>query len=201
MSLGPDARAPLEGDASGAIPRHSTDVRAVVAAFTRRSYRPGEIAVLNLWAGYQRVRVEVLHVGPEEQLTSGDNTLKGVAVRRPFRVRGDRGSVRMRIGAWESGFYTARLTSGRRVGFAPFVVRPSRLGAGRVAVVLPTNTWQAYNFRDADGDGSPGTWYDHGNTTTVDLPRPYLNRGVPPHFRRRRTLSASRAPGWRASTA
>jgi hypothetical protein len=182
--VGPAARTPLEGEAPRAIQPHSTDARAVVAAFTHRSYRPGEIAVLNLWARYRHVKVEVLHVGPEEQFTINGNTLEGIAVRPLFHVRGDRGSFRMRIGGWESGFYTARLTSGRKVGFAPFIVRPSRLGTTRAAVVLPTNTWQAYNFRDADGDGSPDTWYDHGNSTTVDLLRPYLNRGVPRHFKR-----------------
>jgi hypothetical protein len=162
----------------------STDARAVVAAFDRRSYRPGEIAVLNLWGRYRHVRVELLHVGPEQQLTVGDDTLKGVRVRRPFRVRGDQGSVRIRISAWESGLYAARLTSGRKVGFAPFIVRPARLGAQPVAVVLPTNTWGAYNYRDADGDGRPDTCYDHGNSSTINLRRPYLNRGVPPQFRR-----------------
>ena len=149
---------------------HSTDRRAVVAAFGRRSYRPGEIAVLNLWRRYRHVRIELLHVGPEEQLTVGDDTLQGRrAFGVPFRVRGDQGSVRIRVSEWESGFYAARLTSGRKVGFAPFIVRPRRLGAQPVAVVLPTNTWQAYNFRDADGDGRPDTWYGNGNTTTVDL--------------------------------
>ena len=161
----------------------ATDARSVVAAFDRRSYRPGEIAVLKLWARYPHVRIELLHVGPERQLTVGDDTLKGVRVRRPFVVRGDQGSVRIRVSAWDSGLYAVRLTSGRKVGFAPFIVRPRRLGAQPVAVVLPTNTWGAYNYRDADGDGRPDTWYDNGNTTTVDLQRPYLNRGVPRHFR------------------
>jgi hypothetical protein len=37
----------------------------------------------------------------------------------------------------------------------------------RVAVVMPTNTWQAYNFRDDDGDGIPNTWYANEAVTTV----------------------------------
>ena len=38
-----------------------------------------------------------------------------------------------------------------RVGYAPFVVRPAILGqTSRVLVVLPTNTWQAYNFQDVE---------------------------------------------------
>jgi hypothetical protein len=174
----------LEANASGNLDKRVTDGRAVVAAFTQRSYQPGETAVLNLWHRYPRVRIELLHVGPEDQLTIGNDTIEGVPVAGPIDVAGDRGSVRLRIGDWESGVYAARMTSGRKVGFAPFIVRPKHLGTQRVAVVEPTNTWQAYNFRDADGDGKPDTWYYwSGNTRTVDLLRPYLNRGVPPHFR------------------
>ena len=47
--------------------------------------------------------------------------------------------------------------------------------------MLPTQTWQAYNFRDDNGDGVPDTWYAHGSTAL--LARPFLNRGVPPHYK------------------
>ena len=78
--------------------------------------------------------------------------------------------------------YFAKLSGRRRtVGFAPFVVR-SRPGDSRVAVVLPTNTWQAYNFRDEDGDGTGDTWYANPSVRTVRLARPYLDQGVPPHL-------------------
>ena len=73
-------------------------------------------------------------------------------------------------------------TADGRVGFAPFVVRPPTGGA-RVAVVLPTLTWQAYNLRDDDGDGRGDTWYASWKVRTARL-APYLNRGVPNHFRR-----------------
>jgi hypothetical protein len=87
------------------------------------------------------------------------------------------------IGAWESGLYFARVKSrDGLVGYAPLVVRPSDLGEHRVAVVMPTQTWQAYNFRDDDGDGRPDTWYA-GNGNVVRLFRPFLNRGVPYRFR------------------
>ena len=49
--------------------------------------------------------------------------------------------------------------SRRLIGFAPFVLRPRRLGEHRVAVVLPTLTWQAYNLRDDNGDGKGDSWY------------------------------------------
>jgi N,N-dimethylformamidase beta subunit-like, C-terminal len=61
-------------------------------------------------------------------------------------------------------------------------VRSRRLGEHRVAVVLPTQTWQAYNFRDDNGDGPADTWYA-GNGNVVRLFRPFLDRGVPYHFR------------------
>ena len=49
---------------------------------------------------------------------------------------------------------------GGRLAYAPFVVRPRVFGSqSRVAVVLSTNTWQAYNFRDANGDGCGDSWY------------------------------------------
>ena len=90
----------------------------------------------------------------------------------------------MLIGDWPSGLYFARLTRDPAAGgYAPFVVRPTRLGEHRVAVVLPTNTWQAYNFRDDDGDGV-GRHLVRAtrSVTSVDLARPFLDRGVPPHF-------------------
>ena len=51
-------------------------------------------------------------------------------------------------------------------------------------MVLPTFTWQAYNFRDDDADGESDTWYDDpGRKVTARLGRPYQNRGVPPHYK------------------
>jgi hypothetical protein len=93
-------------------------------------------------------------------------------------------TIRVQSGAWPSGLYTAKLeTPDGRVGFAPFVLRAPTPGPSRVAVVLPTNTWQAYNLYDADGDGWGDTWYAGGNPPVV-LDRPYRARGVPPRFRR-----------------
>ena len=69
-----------------------------------------------------------------------------------------------------------------RIGYAPLVVRPPVLGGHRVAVVMPTNTWQAYNRRDADRDGLGDTWYEDDTVATVDTTRAFLDRGVPPRF-------------------
>ncbi len=93
-------------------------------------------------------------------------------------------TIRVQSGTWPSGLYAAKLEApDGRVGFAPFVLRPSTPGPSRVAVVLPTNTWQAYNLYDADGDGWGDTWYAGGHPPVV-LDRPYRARGVPPRFRR-----------------
>jgi hypothetical protein len=69
------------------------------------------------------------------------------------------------------------------VGFAPFVLHPRRLGENRVAVVLSTQTWQAYNFRDENHDNVGDTWYADWTHKTLRLGRAYLNRGVPSHYK------------------
>ena len=58
------------------------------------------------------------------------------------------------------------------------------VGTSRQLVVLPTNTWQAYNFWDKDGDGWGDTWYAGYPNTSVVRNRPYMHRGVPPFFYR-----------------
>ena len=75
-----------------------------------------------------------------------------------------------------SGLYYAQLAApDGRVGYAVFVVRPTQLGATRrVLVVLPTDTWQAYNFQDVNGDGYGDTWYAGPPNQTVDTGRPYI---------------------------
>ncbi|MEZ5101269.1 MAG: DUF6605 domain-containing protein [Thermoleophilia bacterium] len=165
-------------------------VQGVDAAFTRQSYAPGEQAELSIATDARAVTITLLHAGPEEETTTRNDVLLGVPVSDPATIswRGKRNApqrVRIGIGDWPSGLYAARIEAADgRVGFAPFVVRPAVLGqASRVAVVLPTDTWQAYNFQDADGDGWGDTWYASGRQRTVDLTRPHLTRGVPFRYR------------------
>ena len=104
--------------------------------------------------------------------------------RRRSRRRAGRQPLSVPVGRWRSGLYFARLEApDGRIGFAPFVVAPSRIGMHRVAVVLPTLTWQAYNFRDDDGDGKADSWYAGKRLNTVRLGRAFLDRGVPYGFR------------------
>jgi hypothetical protein len=150
---------------------------SVEAAFAQESYASGDTATLTIFNRADGITFRVFHTGPERTATGGANEMRGVPVTRAAVATGRRISIR--VGDWPSGLYFARLTaSDGRVGFAPFVVRPPRLGAHAVAVVLPTMTWQAYNLRGGD------SWYASWNVKTARLARPFLNRGVPYNFRR-----------------
>jgi len=169
----------------GRAPGDTALVPAVEAAFERESYRPGERARLVLRHHSRALTVQFFESGPERVPTVSDAEMNGVPVSRKRSIGGASGRrvLTMRIGRWESGLYFARVEAANgRLGFAPFVVAPRHLGEHRVAVVLPTLTWQAYNFRDDDGDGDADTWYA-GHENSVRLGRAYLDRGVPYGFR------------------
>ena len=159
----------------------------IEAAFPRESYAPGATASLVFFNGGRGVTLQVFQIGSEQAHTIGNNVMQGIPVTRPVRIGAVRMGriVRTRIGNWPSGLYFARLRAANGlVGFAPFVIRPQRLGEHRVAVVMPTLTWQAYNIRDEGGDGKGDTWYADWKRHTARLGRPYLNRGVPFNFGR-----------------
>jgi hypothetical protein len=163
-------------------------VLGIDAGFERPSYDQGQNAGLRIESDAKELTLQLFRAGPEREATTARNVMKGVAVGAPvvlpwasWRNRPHR--VRLRIPALPSGFYFAQLVADDgRVGYAPFIVRPPRLGTARVAVVLPTITWQAYNFRDENGDGWGDTWYAGDSTLPVRLGRPFLDRGVPPKF-------------------
>jgi hypothetical protein len=181
--LPPSGGRPLEGRA----PTTAELTPSVEAAFTRESYAPGATARLVLSNAGRGIRLQILRSGPERVVTRSDVTMNGIPVspRRSIGASSGRRTVDVRIGEWPSGLYFARLRAADgRVGFAPFVVAPRQLGAHRVAVVMPTLTWQAYNLRDEDGNGIGDSWYAHWQTKTARLGRPYLSRGVPYNFRR-----------------
>ena len=95
---------------------------------------------------------------------------------RPHRSRSP-------IGAdWPSGVYAAQTR--RRTTAASASRRSScarRRRAARVAVAMPTSTWGAYNFYDADGDGWGDTWYARW--------KHHARRPDPPARDRRRPVS------------
>jgi hypothetical protein len=157
----------------------------VTAYFPKESYAVGSIARLEILDTASDVQVQMFRAGMSAKRITANDVLTGEPVsksRRLGSVNGRR-TVAIRLGMdWPSGVYYAQLTApGGRVGYAIFVLRPQRLGEHAVAVVIPTQTWQAYNFRDGNGDGVPDTWYAAG--TTAPLSRPFLDRGVPPHYK------------------
>jgi hypothetical protein len=127
--------------------------------------------------------------GPSIYHGYGNDALYGVPIGRAMhfdwsRNRSRHVTLRIRVPSRASGLYFARIdTDDGRVGFAPFVLLPHPFGGHRIAVVFPTNTWEAYNHRDVDGNGAGDTWYSVNSIPRIDLTRPYLHKGVPTRFR------------------
>ena len=173
------------------VPRRMPVVRiqGIDAGFFRPSFSPGEDAALRVATDASTLSFQVFAYGGGRFPSVRDLRTSGQAMTAPARV--DWTSHRdapatisvVRPGDWPSGLYFLRIqaTDGR-VGYAPFVVRPRRLGAHRIAVVLATQTWQAYNFTDADADGWGDSWYVTGRTHAIDVTRPFLDFGIPFRF-------------------
>jgi hypothetical protein len=164
-------------------------VQGIDAWFTKRSYTPGEAAELRLATDARLMRLQVFAYQSPGRPSEQDVKTSGLAKTGPIRVdwsahRDGPALLRVvRAGDWPSGLYFLRATAADgRVGYAPFIVRPRSLGTNRVAVVLATNTWAAYNFADGDGDGWGDSWYVTGRHRSVDLQRPFLDFGVPFRF-------------------
>jgi hypothetical protein len=182
----PDAR-------TGSHPRAPVvRVMGIDAFTTKQSYAPGELGLVTVSTDEPRISMQILKTGPEHFVTYSDQILEGVnmteaSIQDWSKFRDKSRTLRFRVGAnWPSGLYFVKFAAAdTTLGYAPFVVRPAILGAAsRVAVILPTNTWQAYNFWDADGNGWGDTWYAGYPNKSVNRVRPYLHRGVPPFFYR-----------------
>src|SRR5437868_566322 len=138
LSIGPQAHA-------APSPVTADEPRSLPAAFAQRSYAPGDEARLVLWRRIPRITLRLYRVGPERGGTRANDVLPGVP-EGPSRTVRANGALEVRVPPGPSGLYYARVSAaGGRFGYAPFVLRPRRLGTSRVAVVEPTNTWQAYN--------------------------------------------------------
>ena len=165
-------------------------VLGVDAGFTGESYVASSAARLAIETDASTLTLQTFRAGPEDTLTHSDTLMNGVPVNQPVTIpwsaRHRRATLNYAVGPWPTGVYFVKLTADDgRIGYAPFVVRPTVLGAtSRVAVVMPTNTWQAYNFRDSDGNGWGDTWYAKGAQSTAALGRAYIRRGVPPQWRK-----------------
>ena len=153
------------------------------AVFKATSYAPGERAGLTVRTHFRRLQLQIMRAGAERGWNSVGRPWgpPRVVVLGPGLVH----RIIVRPDAWQSGLYFARLTApgGLAVAFAPFVLRPAIPGANRVAVIVPTYTWQAYNFYDANRDHKPDSWYGDATRRSVTLGRPFTGTGKPPHYR------------------
>jgi hypothetical protein len=177
--------------AGGTVPPRAPVVRiqGIDAGFFQPSFAPGQDASLRVATDAKTLRFQVFAYGGGRFPSVHDPRTTGEAMTAAARV--DWTSHRdapatidvVRPGDWPSGLYFLRISSrDGRTGYAPFVVRPRKLGAHRVAVVLATQTWQAYNFTDSNADGWGDSWYVSGRTHSVDLTRPFLDFGIPFRF-------------------
>lgn len=176
---------------SGRVQSASTVVRVlgVDAAFAERSARPGDRVTLVVHTDARTLSVQWLHSGPEPEPTYANNQIKGLSMGPPLTVDWSRHTsapapVYLQVGNdWPTGIYAVQITADDgRVGYALLVVRPTEPQT-RVAVAMPSTTWGAYNFYDANGDGWGDTWYARWKTNLADLTRPNPDRGVPYRYR------------------
>ena len=166
---------------SGAVVR----VQGVEAGFLQRSYPLGGEAIASISTDARSVRLQLFSLANDLHPTIRDLRRGGLAVAPAVKLdwtpyRSGPHLVRIgRVGGFPSGLYFLRVTANDgRIGYAPLILRPRRLGEHKVAVVLSTNTWQAYNFLDADGDGWGDSWNVSGALRSIDLRRPYLDFGL-----------------------
>ncbi|HUZ16080.1 MAG TPA: N,N-dimethylformamidase beta subunit family domain-containing protein [Gaiellaceae bacterium] len=162
----------------------SANSAPLLAGFGQRSYRPGQVALLRLGEGVtNRATLQVFLAGasggdaPVAKKAGWDKHVFGEAVTTPHPVRRPAGgaawTVPVHLGAnWPSGDYVARLTWGDHSDYAPFILRPKRLGTAPVLVIEPTNTWHAYNAYDGD------SWYMNSAVHVIDLTHPFTDHDV-----------------------
>jgi hypothetical protein len=165
-------------------------VLGVDAGFTAESYVASSAARLAIETDATELTLQTFRAGGEDTRTHSDTLMNGVPVDQPvtipWKALHRRATLNRALGPWPTGVYFVKITANDgRVGYAPFVIRPTTVGErSRVAVVMPTNTWQAYNFRDRDGNGWGDTWYAKGAQSTATLGRMFIRRGVPPQWRK-----------------
>ena len=155
----------------------------LLAGFLARSYAAGQVAVLDIGGGdTSRATLQIFQAGasgtPGPPAAPGwDKRTFGKPVTAPQQVRRPSGSgrwlVHVRLGtSWASGDYVARLSWGGHTDYAPFVLRPRRLGNAPVLVVEPTNTWHAYDVVEGD------SWYLDPSVHVIDLTHPFASSRV-----------------------
>ena len=165
----------------------------VAAAFQRESYAPGRRAILTIFSGARRLRLQILRAGAERMRTTDDITMNGVGVTRPRPDRQQPGPAEKSPSASAPG-RAASTSPGWKPG------RPGRLRAlRRPTEPLASTEWRSSCRRSRGRPTTCGTATGTASATagtraghpdrglphrkTVRLGRPFLNRGVPSRFR------------------
>ena len=146
------------------------------------------VARLRLWSTARDATVQVFRIGPEQARTVGNKELRGVPVTAPRRV----GSLRSRPRRPDPHRRLAerpllRAAARRRPEGRLRAVRRARRG-GSASTGSPSSCRRApgrpttSETTTATARRTPGT-PTRGASSRARLGRPFLNRGVPPHFR------------------
>ena len=161
-------------------------ILGVDANFDRSSYVPGDTAQLTVASDSVGLTLRIVDVaGTETQPTVDQLDGPDMVPPQHFPWEANRDNavtLPIAIGDWKPGVYFAVVSNDAgNVGYAPFIVRAPHPTA-RVAVIIPDQTWFAYDFYDDDRDGFPNSWYYTGGSDIVRLARPFAHRGVPWQF-------------------
>jgi hypothetical protein len=161
-------------------------ILGVDANFDRSSYAPGETAQLTVSSDSLGLTLRIVDVaGTDVQPTVDQLDGPDVIPPQHFDWEANRDhavTLPVTIGDWKPGVYFAVVSNDAgNVGYAPLLVRAPKPTA-RVAVLIPGQTWYAYDFYDDDRDGFPNSWYYTGGSDIATLVRPFAHRGVPWQF-------------------
>ena len=131
-------------------------VLGVDAGFTAESYVASSAARLAIETDATSLTLQTFRAGGEDTRTHSDTLMNGVPVDQPvtieWKARHRRATPQPRARPVADRRLLRQADRERRPDRlrARSSIRPTTLGErSRVAVVMPTNTWQAYNFRDS----------------------------------------------------
>jgi len=168
---------------SDSFPGPIVRVLGVDASFDRSSYAPGDTAQLTIASDSIGLTLRIADVAASDTQPTV-NSLDGPDLIEPQHYPWDANrdnavTLPVPIGEWKPGVYFAVIrTDAGTVGYAPLIVKAPQ-PMNRVAVIVPDQTWYAYDFYDGDHDGFPDSWYYAGGPDVVQLARPFDHSGVP----------------------
>jgi hypothetical protein len=168
---------------SDSLPGPIVRVLGADASFDRSSYAPGETAQLTIASDSVGLTLRIVDVAGTETQPTVD-ALDGPDLIEPQHYPWDANrdnavTLPVQIGDWKPGVYFAVIrTDAGNVGYAPLIVKAPQ-PTSRVAVIIPDQTWYAYDFYDGDHDGFPDSWYFAGGPDVIQLARPFDHFGVP----------------------